>query len=78
MLLLVSLAFAQSAPETKEENVIYKAVTEIDYEGLRVEAAMTRPDGTLVSEYKRGKFNPLIVLREDFNGEMEKSATDVR
>lgn len=78
MLLLVSLAFAQSAPDAKEDNVVYKAVTEIDYEGLKIEAAMVRPDGMPVFEFKRGKFNPLIVLRDNFNGEMEKSATDVR
>ena len=68
-------AFAQDEEEPK---VIYKAKTEIDFEGVEVAGELVKPQGALLLERKRANFNPLIKLRTDFDDEMEKSVDEVK
>ena len=61
-------AFAEDAEEQpSERQVVYKQRTEIDFEGIEIEGALVRPQGALVLDRRRGSFNPLIQLREDFD-----------
>lgn len=81
MFLLASLAFAQSTEPVElrdDVTVVYKKVTELDYEDVRVDATGHRPDGVLVLEPARPEFAPLIRLRTDFNTELGESVTAVR
>lgn len=73
-LVLASLAFASD----DEKKVIYKSMTEIDFEDLEIEGILQRPQSALVLERKKASFNPLIKLRTNFNEEIEESAQEVR
>jgi len=73
-LVLASLAFASD----DEKKVIYKSMTEIDFEDLEIEGVLQRPQSALVLERKKANFNPLIKLRVNFNEEIEESVQEVR
>jgi hypothetical protein len=73
--LLSGPAFAQDEEEPK---VIYKAKTEIDFEGVEVDGELVKPQGALLLDRKRANFNPLIKLRTDFDEEMDKSVDEVK
>ena len=73
-LVLASLAFAND----DEKKVIYKSMTEIDFEDLEIEGVLQRPQSALVLERKKASFNPLIKLRVNFNEEIEESVQEVR
>jgi hypothetical protein len=82
-LLLVIAFFSGIAiadpPETPEDTQIrYRARTEIDFEGVEVEGSLIRPSGSLILERKKGSFNPLIRLREEFNEEIIDSSRLIR
>tara|TARA_Y100001978_G_C23580179_1_gene378577 strand:- start:381 stop:635 length:255 start_codon:yes stop_codon:yes gene_type:complete len=68
-------AFAQDEEEPK---VVYKAKTEIDFEGVEVDGELVKPQGALLLDRKRANFNPLIKLRTDFDDEMDKSVDEVK
>lgn len=57
--------------------IIYKQRTEIDFEGVNVDAELVKPQGALLLDRKRASFNPLIKLRSDFNTEMSESVDDI-
>ena len=63
---LVGLAMAQEDDRTIE----YQKRTEIDFEALDIEGEMVKPQGSLLMERQKTKFNPLIELRTDWNHEM--------
>ena len=69
LFLLVLLSDVAYADDTKEEQpkVIYKERTEIDFEGVEIQGELVRPQGSLVIERKRAKFNPMIKLSTDFD-----------
>ena len=67
--LLSTSAFAQDG----DRKVVYKQKTEIDFEALNIDGELVNPQGALLLDRKRGSFNPLIKLRQDFNTEIEKS-----
>tara|TARA_A100001015_G_scaffold255612_1_gene297168 strand:- start:679 stop:930 length:252 start_codon:yes stop_codon:yes gene_type:complete len=75
--LLSSNALADE-PKQEEPQVIYKQKTEIDFEGVEIEGELVKPQGSLVLERQRGKFNPLIKLRTDFDDEMDQSVKEVK
>jgi hypothetical protein len=82
-LLIASLLFAQPAKAEDEEQeedrkIVYKQKTEIDFEGLNVDAALVKPAGSLVIERKQASFNPLIKLRSNFNQEIDKSTDEIK
>jgi hypothetical protein len=83
ILFISTLLFAQPAKadqqqQTEEKKVVYKQKTEIDFEGLDVNAALVKPAGSLVIERKQASFNPLIKLRTNFNQEIEQSVQDIK
>ena len=66
-------------PETSEDvQIRYRARTEIDFEGVEVEGSLVRPQGSLILDRKKGAFNPLIRLREEFNEEITDSSRLIR
>ena len=67
--LLSTNAFAQDG----DRKVVYKQKTEIDFEALNIDGELVKPQGALLLDRKRGSFNPLIKLRQDFNMEIEQS-----
>ena len=81
IILIAALLFAQPAKAgDKEEDrkVVYKQRTEIDFEGLNVEAILLKPTGSLVIERKQASFNPLINLLKDFNDQIEQSVQEIK
>ena len=80
IILIASLLFAQPAKAEEEDDrkVVYKQKTEIDFEGLNVDAALVKPAGSFVLERKKSSFNPLIKLRSNFNEEIDKSTDEIK
>lgn len=78
MLALGSTAFAQQDTTEDGTRIQYKAVTEIEIDGLEIEGQLVGPQHGFVVERKRASFNPLIKLRTDFNAEMSSSVTEVK
>jgi hypothetical protein len=71
---LVGLAMAQEDDRTIE----YQKRTEIDFEALDIEGEMVKPQGSLLMERQKTKFNPLIELRTDWNHEMASSVQEIK
>ena len=79
ILLLLMLSFPATADDPAEEpKVIYKERTEIDFEGVEIAGELVRPQGALILDRKRAKFNPMIKLRRDFDDEMDKSVDEIK
>ena len=76
LLLFSGIAYADDAQE--EPKVIYQERTEIDFEGVEVSGELVRPQGALILDRKRAKFNPMIKLRTDFDDEIDKSVDEVK
>ncbi len=70
-------ALAQEVDDS-ERKIIYKSRTEIDFEGVDVAGELVKPSGALLLDRKKGSFNPLIRLREEFNLEMENSVNYIK
>jgi hypothetical protein len=62
----------------EDRKVVYKQRTEIDFEGVEVEGSLVRPQGSLILDRKKGSFNPLIRLREDFEPELNNSVNYIK
>ena len=62
----------------EDRKVVYKQRTEIDFEGVEVEGSLVRPQGSLILDRKKGSFNPLIRLREDFEPELNNSVNLIK
>lgn len=71
---LVGLAMAQEDDRT----IQYQKRTEIDFEALDIEGEMVKPQGSLLMERQKTKFNPLIELRTDWNHEMASSVQEIK
>lgn len=67
-------AFAQD----DDRNVKYSERTEIDFDALDISGEMVKPQGSLLMERTKTKFNPLIELRMDFNPEMSQSVNNIK
>ena len=81
IVLILGLFAADVRAEDKNEEsekVIYKSTTEIDFEGLDIDAEIVKPQGSLVLERRRAAFNPLIQLRINWNEEIAQSTDDVK
>ena len=77
--LLFLLSGVVYADDSKDEpKVIYKEKTEIDFEGVEVQGELVKPQGSLLLERKRAKFNPMIRLRTDFDDFMDESVDEVK
>jgi hypothetical protein len=75
-LLTSTLSFADD--DQKDRKIIYKERTEIDFEGLEIAGALIKPQGNLVIDRRSAKFNPLIILRADFDKEMNDSVDEIK
>ena len=70
------IAFAQEDEDGRR--IIYRQRTEIDFEGVDVSGELVKPQGALLLDRKKGSFNPLIRLREEFNQEMDQSVNYIK
>lgn len=75
--LMVPSAYAGDS-DKKEESVVYKQKTEIDFEELEVEGTLQKPQSALVLERKKASFNPMINLRMDWNQEIDESIDEIK
>jgi hypothetical protein len=75
-LLLATIALA--GDEEEDRRIVYKQKTEIDFEGLDVEASLVKPQSALVLERKQASFNPLIKLRTNWNDEISQSTDEIK
>ena len=71
-------ATAAADEPAEERRIVYKQKTEIDFEGIELQGELVRPQGALLLERKRAKFNPMIQLRRDFDDLMEESVDEVK
>jgi len=80
LLLMFSATAMADEPTSPDEDrkVVYKQRTEIDFEGVEVEGSLVRPQGSLILDRKKGSFNPLIQLREDFEPELNNSVNYIK
>jgi hypothetical protein len=80
--LIFGLLFAGDARSEdevdKSEKIIYKNTTEIDFDGLNIDAEIVKPQGSLILERRKASFNPLIQLRINWNEEIAQSTDDVK
>ncbi len=89
-LLLSTLAVgplvAQEEPDDDAVNVVdeggkkvlYKAKTEISFEGVDVEGEIKKPTGSYLLERRKAKFSSLIKFRTDFDKEMLRSVHEIK
>jgi hypothetical protein len=66
------------ASTAEEPNVVYKERTEIDFEDVEVEGQLKKPVGDMILESQRARFNPLVILRTDFEYEMQLSVKQIK
>ena len=84
--LLLVLASPATAQEEEDDSsapgegrrVTYQSVTHIDIEDVDINAIVVGPELQLLPERVRGRFNPLIRLRTDFDDAMNGSVDEVR
>ena len=76
LLLLSGVAYADEGKD--EPKVIYKEKTEIDFEGVEVQGELVKPQGSLLLERTRAKFNPMIKLRTDFDDFIDDSVDEIK
>ena len=76
-ILLSQVAYADDSNK-EEPRVVYKQKTEIDFEGVDVVGELVRPQGSLILDRKRAKFNSMVWIRADFDDEMDKSVEEVK
>jgi len=77
LLMLSGPAWAQD-PKEEEPKVVYKERTEIDFESVDVVGELVRPQGSLILDRQRAKFNSMVWIRSDFDDEMDKSVDEVK
>ena len=78
LVLFMLSGFAYADETELEPKVIYKERTEIDFEGVEIAGELVRPQGSLVLERKRAKFNPMVKLRTEFDDEIDWSVDEVK
>lgn len=74
---LPTVVLAQDEPEPASD-VQYAETTEIDFEGLTVDAALEKPSISVVIAPRKASFNPLIQLRENFDDALADSANEIK
>ena len=63
--------------DPENPGVVYKKVTEYDFEDDVVEGSFVRPEGEFIDSQNNRQKNSLIRIRENFLPEMLKSAEDI-
>ena len=85
-LLFASNAFAQEDPSgddasgetAAQPEIRYKAKTEIDFGDRKVSGSIRGPMGVYSESLRDQTFNPLVLLKKDFDREMVESVHSVR
>jgi len=72
-IVILSLLSTNAFAQDEDRKVVYKQKTEIDFEALNIDGELVKPQGALLLDRKKGSFNPLIKLRQDFDREIEQS-----
>ena len=78
ILSLLFFSLTSTAEAQEDKNIQYQKRTEIDFEALDIDGEMVKPQGSLLMERTKTKFNPLIELRMDFNPEMSQSVNNIK
>ena len=82
LLALIALVFVASPVLAQsgegDRRIIYRATTEIDFDDVSVEGELKKPTGAYLLDKRRGNFNPLIKIRENFDDEILRSVDEVR
>ena len=78
LLLLTALTAHAQSPEAPAPTVVHAPQTAIDFEDLEIEGTLDRPSGAYVLSPRRADFNPMILLRTDFEAELAQSVAEVR
>ena len=66
------------AQEPESPRIQYQDVTEVDFDGVDVNATVDRPELSYVTDRPETTFNPLLRLRRNFTAEMNASVLEVR
>lgn len=74
--LLGEVAWAtEPAPSaTPAPQVVHAARTVLDFSEVTLTAEVTRPAGSFLTARRRARFRSLVRLRNDFRGEIERTA----
>lgn len=78
VLTLTAPALAQEREAESGDRVVYKQVTELDYEEREITAAVERPGVELIDERARASFASLLRLRQEFRAEIAESVDAVK
>lgn len=78
VLLLCSLAFAQSPEDSSDANTQYAKKTFIDMTGTDVNGVLIGPQISFISDWKPSHEGSLIRLRASFGVEMNQSVSDIK
>lgn len=62
----------------EDRSEVYKKKVEIDFEALDITGEIVKPQGAVLYEISRAKFNPLIKIKYDFNKEISDSEKYIR
>ena len=76
MLLLSFPAYGQEKKEDRK--IIYQERTEIDFDAMEVTGELVKPQGSVITDRKRAKFDSFIKLRVNWDKEMKKSLKEIR
>ncbi len=74
----VALAQSNVPEDVGERPAAYKPVEEHDFDGVNVDATAVRPGLVLSTERVPAPHATFIVLRANFNPEMDASAAEIR
>lgn len=77
-LLLVPMTALADEPTESEPKVRYREREELDFDAVNLSATVVRPSVSLLTSRPREKFNPLIVLRANFDDRMAESVDEVK
>ncbi len=67
----------EPAASVEADHRNYRQHVELDFDSVEIEGELVRPDGQLLQDRQRDAFEPLIQLRDDFDGELAASTGDV-
>lgn len=71
-------AAAQEDPDAAVPEFVVKPVTELDFEGYRVDGQVIGPDGKIVLERRAMEVRPMIQIRKGFDEKMSASVDEVK
>ena len=70
---MLIILLATALAEEPSPIIVYQERTEIDFESVDIAGELVKPEGNLITERTEAVFNPLILLRTDWNDEISSS-----